>query len=256
MKAFILCGGYGTRLDYEGKLKAKPMVRIGNKPILIHLIEIFLNQNINHFVLCLGYKSETIINYFLKEQKKNVKNILKKKNHLSFNFKIKKKIANINLVFTGINTGTGGRILIANKILKLDEDILMTYGDGLSNINLKKLINFHYKKKAEVTLTAVRPKQRYGVLKINKDRINQFDNSNKKINIYVNGGFFVISKKIIKKIKNKLIYWENEPLNLCIKNKKLFAYKHDGFWKSLDTLKDKNDFHEMYKEKKLPWKKL
>ena len=94
------------------------------------------------------------------------------------------------------------------------------------------------------------------MLKINKDRINQFDNSNKKIDIYVNGGFFVISKKIIKKIKNKITYWENEPLNFCIKNKTLFAYKHNGFWKSLDTLKDKNDFNEMYKEKNLPWKKF
>ena len=253
MKAFILCGGYGTRLDYEGKLKAKPMVRIGFKPILIHLIEIFLSQSIDDFVLCLGYKSESIINYFLKEQKKNITNIEKKKNKISFNFKINKKIAKINLVFTGIKTGTGGRILIANKILKLNEDIIMTYGDGLSDINLNKLIKFHYKKKADVTLTAVRPKQRYGVLKINKDRINQFDNSNKKIDIYVNGGFFVISKKIIKKIKNKITYWENEPLNFCIKNKTLFAYKHNGFWKSLDTLKDKNDFNEMIKKNKKPW---
>ena len=256
MKVFILCGGYGTRLDYEGKLRAKPMVRIGKKPILIHLLETFLSQNINHFILCLGYKSDSIIDYFLKEQKKKITKIKKKNNNTSLYFKIKKKIAKINLVFTGINSGTGGRILIANNILKLNEDIIMTYGDGLSDINLKKLIKFHYKKKAEVTLTAVKPKQRYGVLKINNDKISQFDNSNKKIDVYVNGGFFVISKKIIKKIKNRSIYWENEPLNLCIKNKKLFAYKHDGFWKSLDTLKDKNDFNEMYKKNNMPWKKL
>ena len=144
MKAFILCGGYGTRLDYEGRLKAKPMVRIGIKPILMHLIETFISQNINHFVLCLGYKSETIINYFLKEQKKNIKSIEKKKNNLILDIKIKKKIIKIHLVFTGINTGTGGRILIANKILKLNEDIIMTYGDGLSDINLKKLIKLHF----------------------------------------------------------------------------------------------------------------
>ncbi len=256
MKAFILCGGFGTRLDYEGKLKAKPMVRIGDKPILIHLIEIFIKQNINQFVLCLGHKSETIINYFLREKKKNISNIVKEKNIISFNLKLNNKISKINLVSTGVNTGTGGRIMKANKLMKLNEDILMTYGDGLSNINLKRLIQFHYKKKADVTLTAVRPKQRYGVLKISKDKVKQFDNSNKKIDIYVNGGFFVISKKMIKNIKNKEVYWENEPLNLCIKNKKLFAYKHNGFWKSLDTLKDKNDFNQMYKQNLMPWAKL
>ncbi len=256
MKVFILCGGFGTRLDYEGKLKAKPMVRIGNKPILIHLIQTFLRQNIKHFVLCLGYKSETIVNYFLKEKKKNITNISRKKNNVSFNFKLDNKSSTINLVFTGVNTGTGGRILKANKLMRLNEDILMTYGDGLSNINLKKLVKFHYKNKAMVTLTAVRPKQRYGVLKIDNDKVSQFDNSNKKIDIYINGGFFVISKEIIKKIKSKKIYWENEPLNLTIKNKKLFAYKHDGFWKSLDTLKDKNDFNIMYKKNKMPWLKF
>lgn len=256
MKAFILCGGFGTRLDYEGQLKAKPMVRIGKKPILIHLIESFYEQNIKNFVLCLGYKSETIINYFIKEKKKNIRNLSKKKNHISFKFIDKRMEINISLVFTGIKTGTGGRIFIANKILGLNEDILMTYGDGLSNINIRKLINFHYSNKAYVTLSAVRPKHRYGVLRIKNNMVDQFDNSNRKVDVYVNGGFFVISKNAVKKIKNKKIYWENEPLNSFIKQKKLFAFKHDGFWKSLDTLKDKNDFNKMYKKKKKPWIKL
>ena len=132
---------------------------------------------------------------------------------------------------TEINTGTGGRILLANKILSLNEDIIMTYGDGLSDINIKRLIKFHYTKNADVTLTAVRPKQRYGVLKIEKNRVKQFDNRNKKIDVYVNGGFFIISKRAIKTIKAKETYWENQPLNYLIKRKKLFAYKHNGFWK-------------------------
>ena len=149
---------------------------------------------------------------------------------------------------TEINTGIGGRILLANKILSLNEDIIMTYGDGLSDINIKRLIKFHYTKNADVTLTAVRPKQRYGVLKIEKNRVKQFDNRNKKIDVYVNGGFFIISKRAIKTIKAKETYWENQPLNYLIKRKKLFAYKHNGFWKSLDTMKDKNDFNEMYKK--------
>ena len=255
MKVFILCGGYGTRLDYEGQLKAKPMVRIGNKPILIHLIETFYHQNLKDFVLCVGYKSESIINYFLKEKKNNSKIIIKSKKKIFFKYKTKELNINISIVYTGINTGTGGRILLANKVMKLNEDILMTYGDGLSNVNIKKLINYHYSNKADVTLTAVRPKQRYGVLKIRNKTVRQFDNSNKKVDVFINGGFFVISKKIINTIKNKYIFWENEPLNSLIKNKKLFAFKHNGFWKSLDTLKDKNDFNEMYKKKQTPWKK-
>jgi len=253
MKVFILCGGFGTRLDYEGKLKAKPMVKIGNKPILMYIIENFCKQGFNNFVLCLGYKSETVINYFLKENKNFIKLIKKKNNNITFKFKKKKCSFIGNLCFTGINTGTGGRILKSYKLLNLHEDIIMTYGDGLSNVNIKKLVKFHYKKKANVTLTAVRPKQKYGVLKIKKDKVKFFDNSKEKSDVYVNGGFFVISKSAIKKIKNKEIYWEKEPLTYFLKQKKLFAFKHEGFWKSLDTLKDKNDFNEMIKKNKKLW---
>ena len=130
----------------------------------------------------------------------------------------------------------------------------MTYGDGLSNVKIKKLVNFHYNNNSSVTLTAVRPKQRYGILKINNKKVQYFDNSKEKSDVYINGGFFVISKYAVKKIKNKNIYWEKEPLSFFLKKKKLFAYKHEGFWKSLDTLKDKNDFNQMVKNKKEPWK--
>ena len=254
MKVFILCGGFGTRLDYEGKIKAKPMVEIGKKPILMHIIENFEIQGFKEFILCLGYKSETIINFFLKKEKKKINLILKKKNLIQLEYKTPKNNLVINLVYTGVNTGTGGRIFLANKIMGLKEDIIMTYGDGLSNVNIKKLITFHYRNNADVTLTAVRPKQRYGILEINKNRVNFFDNSNKKIDTFVNGGFFVISKKAINKIKDRLTYWEKEPLNYFLKKKKLFAFKHMGFWKSLDTLKDKNDFNIMLKKKIKPWK--
>ena len=138
----------------------------------------------------------------------------------------------------------------------MKSDFIMTYGDGLSNINIKKLVNFHYKNKSQITLTAVRPKQRYGVLKIQNNKVKFFDNSKKKSDIYINGGFFVISKDSVKKIKNKNIYWEKEPLSFYLKKKKLYAFKHDGFWKSLDTLKDKNDFNEMIRKNKTPWKNI
>ena len=252
MKVFILCGGFGTRLDHEGKIKAKPMVEIGNKPILMHIIENFCRQNFKEFIFCLGHNSHTIINYFL-NNKKNTKIIKKNKKIIKFMFNSNKLNFIGNLVYTGIETGTGGRILMANKLLKLKEDVMMTYGDGLSNVNINELIKFHYNNKAEVTLTAVKPKIRYGILGIKKNTVTSFDNSNKEIDTYINGGFFVISKFALDKIKNYKIYWKKEHLSYFLKKKKLFAFKHDGFWKSLDTLKDKNDFNLLNKKKIKPW---
>jgi len=253
MKVFILCGGFGTRLNDEGKIKAKPMVKIGKEPILMHIIKIFYQQNFKEFIFCLGYKSETVIDYFLKENRKKIKIIKKSNNNIKFNYESSKLNFIGNLILTGKKTGTGGRLLKSYKLLNLKEDFIMTYGDGLSNVNIKKLIKFHYKNKAEVTLTAVRPNQRYGVLKLINNKVKYFDNSNKKTDVYINGGFFVISKNAIEKIKNEKIYWEKEPLTYYLKIKKLYAFKHEGFWKSLDTLKDKNDFNKMIKKNKEPW---
>ena len=256
MKTFILCGGFGTRLDYEGTLIAKPMVRIGSEPILIHIMDNFIDQGFNDFVFCLGHKYHTINNYFLKENKNNIRILSKTKEYIKFEFKKNKKKFIGNLIYTGLKSGTGGRIKIAYDKLKLKEDIMMTYGDGLANISIKKLVKYHYKKRSKVTMTVVRPKQRYGILKLDKDKIKFFDNSNKKSDVYINGGFFVIDKSAIKKIRHSKIYWEQEPLSYFLKIKKLFAFRHNGFWKSLDTQKDKNDFNQLYKKKnkKLAWK--
>ncbi len=254
MKVFILCGGFGTRLDYEGTLIAKPMARIGPEPILMHIIKSYCSQGYNDFVFCLGHKYQTIINYFLKEKTQFSKKVNKSKTNIKFFYKSKLLNFKGNLIYTGLNTGTGGRIKKAYKKLKLKEDILMTYGDGLSDVSINKLIRFHYKNKAKVTLTAVRPKQRYGVIKLRGNRVTYFDNENKNADTVINGGFFVIDKSAIGKIKNDNTYWEQAPLNFFGKKKQLFAFKHNGFWKSLDTLKDKNDFNKIYrKKKKLPW---
>ena len=253
MKTFILCGGFGSRIDYEGTLKAKPMIRIGPKPILMYIVQNYISQGYNDFVFCLGHKSNTIINYFIKENKKKIKILEKKKNIIKFSYDFDKDKFIGTLIYTGLNTGTGGRIKKAYKKLNLNEDIMMTYGDGLSSVSIKKLIKFHYNNKAEVTMTAVRPKQRFGVLKLNKNKVKFFDNSNKKTDVYINGGFFVISKNAIKKIKDIKTYWEIEPLKYYLKREKLYAFKHEGFWKSLDTLKDKNDFNQMFIKNKKPW---
>ncbi len=161
----------------------------------------------------------------------------------------------IDILDTGKNTGTGGRIKKAFKKLKLNNDFIVTYGDGLSNVSIKNLLKFHYKKKSELTLTSVRPKQRYGILKIKKDKVKYFDNSKKKSDVYINGGFFVISKNVIKLIKSEKIYLENEPFKKILKKGKLFSFKHQGFWASMDTLKDKIDLDNLAKKKgKLPWR--
>ena len=255
MKTFILCGGFGTRLDKEGTLIAKPMVRIGREPILMHIIQNYIDQGYNQFVFCLGHKSNTIINYFLKENNKNIKILKKEKKNIKFSYNFKKINFVAHLIYTGLNTGTGGRIKKAYSLLKLNEDIMMTYGDGLSNVSIRKLIKFHYRNNSKVTLTAVRPKHSYGVLKIKNNKVIDFNNENRSTNTYVNGGFFIIDKSSIKKINDKNTYWEQEPLSFFVKKKKLLAFKHEGFWKSLDTLKDKNDFNMLYKnKKKLPWK--
>jgi glucose-1-phosphate cytidylyltransferase len=254
MKIFILCGGFGTRLDHEGTLIAKPMVRIGPDPIIMHIIDNYIEQGYNEFVFCLGHKSKTIINYFLKENKKKITIIKDNKSNIEFHFKTKKREFSGNLIYTGLNTGTGGRIKKAYNKLRLNSDFMMTYGDGLSNVSIKNLLKFHYKNNAKITLTAVRPKQRYGILKIKKNCITYFDNENRNAETYVNGGYFVINKESIQKIKNDTTYWEQEPLSFYAKKKQLFAFKHDGFWKSLDTLKDKNDFNLLFKNKKYPWK--
>ena len=253
IKIFILCGGFGSRLDNEGKLKAKPMVKIGNKQILVHLLETFVKQGFSDFVILTGHKSTTITNYFLSRSKKKIN--LKKIKNLNLSYKLMNSKCNINFVYTGINTGTGGRIKIAFNKLKLDEDIFVTYGDGLANVKIKKLVKFHYDKKSFMTMTTVRPKERYGVLKLNHkdDKILNLDESKKKSNIYINGGYFVISKKIIKIIKKRQTFFEQEPLKYALKKNKLFAFKHKSFWKSLDTLKDKNEFNVILKSGKRPW---
>ena len=255
MKVFILCGGFGTRLDYEGTLIAKPMVRIGPDPILMHIIRGYYDQGYNDFVFCLGHKSRTIINYFLKERKNFTKIINNKKSNTEFNFVSKNLRFKGSLIYTGLNTGTGGRIKKAYKRLKLNEDIMLTYGDGLSNVPIKKLVKFHYKNNSKVTLTAVKPKERYGVLKIKNAKVTYFNNENRNADTYINGGFFIVDKSAIKQIIKNSTYWEQEPLNFFAKKKQLYAFKHDGFWKSLDTLKDKNDFNKLYNsKKKSPWK--
>ena len=227
MKVVILAGGFGTRLSEYTKDIPKPMVRIGGKPIIFHIMKHYYKYGFKDFYLALGYKGNIIKKYFK-------------------NKKLKWKV---NLVDTGINTMTGGRLLRLKKDLK-DDTFLMTYGDGVSNINLKKLIDFHKKSKKIITLTAVRPPARFGALKIKNNIVYKFREKSKLDEGWINGGFFVINPKFLKYIKNDKTFLEKEPLEKASKLKQLSAFKHEGFWQCMDTKRDKLYLEKIYKIKK------
>ena len=227
MKVVILAGGFGTRLSEYTKDIPKPMIKIGGKPIIFHIMKHFNKYGFKDFYLALGYKGNIIKKYFK-------------------NKKLKWKV---NLVDTGINTMTGGRLLRLKKDLK-DDTFLMTYGDGVSNINLKKLIDFHKKSKKIITLTAVRPPARFGALKIKNNIVYKFREKSKLDEGWINGGFFVINPKFLKYIKNDKTFLEREPLEKVSKLKQLSAFKHEGFWQCMDTKRDKLYLEKIYKIKK------
>lgn len=254
MKLVILAGGYGTRLSEETIFKPKPMIEIGGKPILWHIMKIYSKHGISDFIICSGYKSSIIKEYFeyesisLKGLKSNYnKNfILKQKN--SENWKV-------TLLDTGEHTMTGGRLKKAKKYLKNEEDFCFTYGDGLSDVNITKLIKFHRRNKREATLTAVQPPGRYGVLKLGKkNRVNSFREKPQGDGSWINGGFFVLNTKVISRIVGNSTSWEKEPLEGLARDKQLLAYKHKGFWHPMDTLRDKKYLEKMWKSGSAPWK--
>ena len=216
MKVVILAGGLGTRMSEITKIIPKPMVKILNKPILIHIMEHYYKYGFKEFYIALGYKGKVIKNFF----------------------KGKKFKWKTNLIETGKKTMTGGRLKRLKKFLK-DDHFLMTYGDGISNVNIKKLIQFHRKNKKIATLTAVRPPARFGSIKINGKIVKVFREKSKIDEGWINGGFFVFDPKIFKYIKNDTTFLEKEPLEIISKKKQLIAYKHEGFWQCMDTLRDK-----------------
>ena len=225
MKVVILAGGFGTRLSEYTKSIPKPMVKINGKPILLHIMNHYLKYGFNNFYIALGYKGNFIKEYF------------KKKN---FNFKV-------NLIDTGLKTMTGGRLKRLKKQLGNDT-FLLTYGDGISNVNLDKLIKFHKKNKKLVTLTAVRPPARFGAIKILGKKVKTFKEKSKLDEGWINGGFFVIEPKFLNFIKDDATFLEREPLERASKNNQLLAFKHNGFWQCMDTKRDKDFIEQKLKK--------
>lgn len=226
MKVVILAGGLGTRLSEYTKTIPKPMVQIAKKPMLIHIMEHYSRYGFNDFYIALGYKSKIIKDYF----------------------KTHKHDWSVNLIDTGIYTMTGGRLKRLKKYLG-NESFLMTYGDGISNVNIEKLINFHKKNKKLVTLTAVRPPARFGAIKISGKNVKYFREKSSLDEGWINGGFFVMEPKFIEMIKNDKTYLEKEPFEFAANKNQLLAYKHKGFWQCMDTKRDKDQLDKILKKK-------
>ena len=233
LKAVILAGGYGTRISEESHLKPKPMIEIGGMPLLWHIMKIYSHYGINEFVICCGYKGDMIKEYFSK-----------------FDF----PLWNVQLVDTGLNTMTGGRIKrIQNHI---DGTFCVTYGDGVSDVNINDLILFHKEKKSLATLTAIHPPERFGVLELSGNNVVEFHEKQQGKSSWINGGFFVFEKEIFDYIKNgDSTTLERTPFETLAKEKKLTAFKHEGFWHPMDTLRDKKHLENLWTSNKAPWKK-
>ena len=244
MKVVILAGGLGTRLSEYTKSVPKPMVTIGGYPILIHVINIYIRQGFNQFYIATGYKKEIIRKYF-----KNYK-----KNGESFKAKIFKKNCNITLIDTGIKTLTGGRLKRIKKYLIEKENFMFTYGDGVCDVNIKKLIKLHITKKKLITVTAVRPPARFGEIILKNKNVIKFKEKPQITQGWINGGFFVAKKNFLNLIKSDETILEKEPLENATKSKNLSAYTHNGFWKCMDTKRDKDELEKIYKKNKFHWK--
>lgn len=226
-----MAGGLGTRISEETRTKPKPMVEIGNKPILWHIMKIYSTYGVNEFVLCCGYKGNVIKEYF-------------KKNPESWE---------IRFVDTGLKTMTGGRLKRVEKYVS-DNTFCFTYGDTLNDLNIKKLVKFHNSKKRLATVTACQPPEKYGVLELRKERVVAFKEKPVREGEWVNGGFFVLEPQVFDFIDNYNAVWEKSPMLNLAKSGQLVAYRHTGFYQPMDTLSDKLLLERLWKTKKAPWK--
>lgn len=254
MKAVILAGGLGSRLSEETHLKPKPMVEIGGMPILWHIMKIYSHYGINDFIICCGYKGyvikEYFANYFLHNSDvtfdilNNSMDILQKRG----------EPWKVSLVDTGESSMTGGRLLKVAKFLD-DDPFCFTYGDGLGDIRIDKLIDFHISHGKDATLTATYPPGRFGALELGvNNEVNRFVEKPRGDGNLINGGFFVLSPSVISKIEDENTIWEQEPLNILANEKNLMAYTHNGFWQPMDTLRDKEYLDNLWINQKAPWK--
>lgn len=255
MKAVILAGGLGTRISEETHLKPKPMIEIGGKPILWHLLKIYSFNGVNEFIICCGYKGYVIKEYFA--------NYFLHTSDVTYDLEdnsmtVHKKNTEpwkVTLVDTGDTTMTGGRLKRVAEYVKDESSFCFTYGDGLSDLNISESIKFHKSHRLKATVTAVQPPGRFGALKIKNNNVTGFTEKPKGDGGLINGGFFIISPKCIDLIEDDDTSWEDAPLETLAKEGQLAAYEHSGFWQPMDTLREKNFLEDLWISGKAPWKK-
>jgi glucose-1-phosphate cytidylyltransferase len=254
MKAVILAGGLGTRISEETAVKPKPMVEIGGKPILWHVMKIYSAHGIHDFVICLGYKGYYIKEYFA--------NYFLHTSDVTFDMEHNKMEVHhryaepwrVTLVDTGDQTQTGGRVKAVRNHLEKDEPFCLTYGDGVGNVDIKKLISFHKNHGKLATLTAVQPPGRFGSVEVSGQKVTHFVEKPHGDGAWINGGFFVLSPKVIDYVDGPSTVWEKEPLQRLAGEGQLMAYQHGDFWQPMDTLRDKNHLEELWAGGRAPWR--
>jgi len=253
LKVVILAGGLGTRISEESHLRPKPMIEIGGKPILWHIMKIYSAHGLNDFIICLGYKGylikEYFANYFLHMSDVTFDMA---KNHMEVH-QNSVEPWRVTLVDTGENTMTGGRLKRVRDYVK-DEDFCFTYGDGVSDVNIGKLVAFHRAQRVRATVTAVQPPGRYGALNVEGDRVARFDEKPHGEGGWINGGFFVLSPGVIDLIDGDDTHWERKPLEQLAATGQLAVHRHTGFWQPMDTLRDKNQLEALWDSGKAPWR--
>ena len=255
MKVVILAGGYGTRISEESKFKPKPMIEIGSMPVLWHIMKLYSSYDFNEFVICAGYKQHVIKEWFA--------DYFLHTSDITFDFTQDDKIIvhnkraekwKVTVVDTGLDTMTGGRLKRVKSFIG-DEPFFMTYGDGVANVNIKELLEFHKAHGKKATLTAVKPDSRFGVLDItDNNQINAFREKSQVDSGYINAGFMVLEPDVLDYIKDDSVMFEREPLEALAENNQLMCFKHNGFWQCMDTLRDKVKLETLWVENKAPWK--
>jgi glucose-1-phosphate cytidylyltransferase len=254
MKAVLLAGGLGTRISEESVMRPKPMIEIGNRPILWHIMKIYAQHGIRDFVVCLGYKSYMVKEYFANYFMHSSDLTLDTKSGTIEYHNSNAEDWRITLVDTGEDTMTGGRLKRVGRYLTPGESFCLTYGDGVADVDITKLVAFHKAHGKEATVTAVTPPGRYGALDLTGDRVNQFVEKPQGDNSLINGGFFVLEPAVLARIADDSTSWERAPLESLARDQQLMAFRHGGFWQPMDTLRDKNHLEQLWQSGKAPWK--
>ena len=254
MKAVILAGGFGTRISEESQLRPKPMIEIGGYPILWHIMKLYSHHGIRDFVICLGYRGYMIKEYFA--------NMVLHSSDVTIDVAARSieyhqariEPWRVTLVDTGENALTGERLKNVRQFLDAGQTFCLTYGDGVSDVDLRQLVAFHKSHGKEATLTSVIPPGRYGAVDVDGDRVRRFVEKPPGDQGYINGGFFVLEPAVLSRIPDGSVAWEGEPLESLARDAQLMAYRHNGFWQAMDTLRDKNHLERLWQSGNAPWK--